>query len=184
MKTELSFIPHPRRWVPATTAVVLSGAAALLALAVAIVMGAVSMRERLPELRAELTRSDTHARIAAATRQSPAVLPPRASLVSLRQRVARANALLGYNGQPLLQHLALLEKLLPAGAWLVSLHAVNETGTVTLVAESESQDALPLFLQNLEASGQYAEVLLVRQSQREAAAGVRRQFELRLKERT
>lgn len=183
MKTALSFIPHPGRWLKVVTAFLYCSAAGIIALGFWAVVSASTVRSELPDLRERLAKAVAETRTPAQKNVGEAALPPDDVLNALRQRVAGMNVLLGHSGAPLLDRLVLLEKLLPVNARLVSLHHVSETGTVTLFAESESHEALALFLQNLEASGQFAEVLLLRQSQPAGRAGALRQFELRLKER-
>jgi hypothetical protein len=183
MKTSLSFIDHPGRWVPFAATALWCAAAVLLVLAFWAIAAATAARGELPGLRERLARSGPQIQSFRGTKNAAVALPPEASLVSLRRRVASLNTLLGHTGQPLLHDLALFERLLPTGARLVSLHQVTETGVVTLVAESETQEALTRFLQSLEGCGQFTEVLLVRQSQPGDRVGSLRQFELRLKER-
>ena len=183
MKIALSFIEHPGRWVRATVTVLVASAVALLALAFWAAAAAHAVRSELPELRERLAKAGPGTKAPVRTKESAATLPPAASLEMLRRRVAGMNALFGHTGQPLLHNLVLFERLLPANARLVSLHQASETGTVTIVAEAESHEALAQFLQNLEGSGRFAEVLLVRQSQHSGRGGSVRRFELRLKER-
>ncbi|MDH4133767.1 MAG: PilN domain-containing protein [Gammaproteobacteria bacterium] len=185
MKTALSFIPHPGRWVKVATVFLYGSAAGVIALGFWAVMSASTVRSELPDLRERLAKvvAETKTKSPAQKNAREAVLPSDDVLNALRQRVAGMNVLLGRSGTPLQDHLTLLEKLLPVNARLVSLHHLSETGTVSLLAESESHEALALFLQNLEASGQFAEVLLLRQSQSAGRAGSLRQFEIRLKER-
>jgi hypothetical protein len=182
MKINLSFIGHPGRWVPAAAAVLFGLSAALLVVSIWLVTYANSVRNELPALRERFAKVESQPRPPVKTNGSAATLPPDDTLKSLRRRVAGVNTLLDHRGQPLFHQLVLLEQLLPANARLVSLSLQSETGTLTLVAESEQHEALAQFLQNLEGSGRFEEVLLIRQTQRSERSSALRQFEYRLKE--
>lgn len=180
MRISLSFVLSPMRFVPALAVGVAALALTLFVIAVVIAVDARGLHNDIPQLKTRLEKM--RAELATTAVENPGELPPRAELIGLRQQVARINALTGKTGQPLLSLLARIEPLLPDNARLVSLHYVRETGISTLVVESASDELLTQFLQRLEQSGQFAEVLLTRQSQQSQRTDRMRQYALRLKE--
>jgi Tfp pilus assembly protein PilN len=132
----------------------------------------------LPNIRKRLAQVESHAPAHDAV---PA--PSREKLAALRQRVAVINGLAGGDGVPLTTLLAQLETLLPDSAYIVSLHYKRRQGEARLVAEAAQSETLTAFLQNLEKSGHFSEVLLTHQSQRITNGAKHTQFELRLRQK-
>lgn len=182
MTINLSFVRSPLRWVPPLTAAIVVMIVVLLLVGIGAVIEGSVTRNELPTLRMRVAKMQ--AELAGLPNESADDLPSTEKLGALRQRVVLVNRLTGGAGQPLLGLLAGIEKLLPDHARLVSLHHLQDTGVTTLVAESDSSEILTQFLQRLEQSQQFAEVLLVRQAQRTQRGGLARQFELRLRGRS
>lgn len=179
MKITAHFAPPVVQLVrPATLTLWVLAIAMLAASAGLLYMGSAArgemsaMRERL---------ATTEARLAEAT-ATAAFVPP-GELAAVRDRVAAVNTLAGVRGWPAPVMLARLEVLLPSNAFLVSLVHKLRDGELQLVAESESVDALTAFLQKLEREPHFAEVMLVRQTQRGSREARGIQFEIRLKEK-
>jgi len=181
MKITAHFAPPVVQLVrPATLTLWALAIAMLAASAGLLYMGSTTARGEMSALRERL--ATTEARLAEAT-ATAAFVPP-AELVAVRDRVAAVNALAGVRGWPAPVMLARLETLLPSNAFLVSLVHKLRDGELHLVAESESVDALTAFLQKLEREPHFAEVMLVRQTQRGSREARGIQFEIRLKEKS
>ncbi len=102
-------------------------------------------------------------------------------LVALRAQVQALNGLSGTAGQALPMLLIHLEKLIPDGAWLVSLQYRSREGETKLVAEADRAERLTEFMKRLEQSGYFSQVLLTRQAQRQEGAQQAIQFEIQLR---
>jgi hypothetical protein len=180
MKRALSLVRAPGRPAPVLAGALAMAAVLAVAITTTLVIEAVALREALPQLRARAARlADEPAPAPAA---QPA-LPPDSELAALRRRVATVNALGGAGYPSLVTVLARLERLLPDDARLASLRYAREQGITTLVTEAHNTEVLTAFLQRLEQSGDYAEVLLLRQTQDARGRQGLRQIELRLTER-
>lgn len=108
-------------------------------------------------------------------------LLPQDKLVALRAQAQALNGLTGTTGLALPLLLAHLEKLIPDGAWLVNLHLRSREGETKLVAEADRAVLLTEFMDRLEQSGYFSQVLLTRQSQQSEGAQHAIQFEIQLR---
>lgn len=129
-----------------------------------------ALQQRLPKLEERL-----------AAQPASTELPTSQELATLRRRVASINAKIAGYGMPVSVLLAKIETLLPDQAIVLSLQQRRREGEIQMQVESSNTEMLTLFLSRLEKDPQFAEVLLVRQSQARDRAGI--QFELRLRER-
>jgi hypothetical protein len=137
------------------------------------------------QIRTERTELDQHlARFAAQEIQTPADMLPREQLLALRQQVQTLNNLTGAVGQPLSILLARLEKLTPEGTWLVNLQHRPREGETKLLVEAERAELLTAFMERLEQSKAFTQVLLTRQAQRADGSHRTIQFEIQLRERS
>jgi Tfp pilus assembly protein PilN len=177
MKITTNFVRPPQRMVTPAVAVMWVAAVVLAAGAAWLASEGRGLREDLPQLRTRLERVDAQKPVAAAP------LPPAQELAETRDKVARINAAAQTKGVPTLALLADLEKQLPRGAWLTSIHHRATEGVVQLVAAATRADPLSDFLLRLERDPLFEEVMLLREVQ---AGGNRPgvQYEIRLKVRS
>lgn len=113
--------------------------------------------------------------------QKPIELPPHDKLVVLRTRVRELNDLSNTNGPPLPLLLSRLENLIPDRVWLVSIQYRSRENDTKLVAEADHAELLTEFMEQLERSGYFSQVLLTRQSQRSEDKQRSIQFEIQLR---
>ena len=175
MKITTNFSPPAGRLSP-----YIAGASALLAImaviaSVALFISARHIRAGTPLLEAQLAHY--HGREAAA----PADLLPQDKLFALRTQVQALNGLTGTAGLALPLLLSHLEKLIPDGVWLVNLQLRSREGEAKLLAQADSAALLTEFMDRLEKSGYFSQVLLTRQSQRSEGAQHAIQFEIQLR---
>ena len=110
-------------------------------------------------------------------------LPPRDELMAVKESIASINQLSGSQNGSLLSALAGLEAQLSPEVRLVELSYRRRAGEIKITAEAIRSKVVGKLLQDLERSGHYAEVLLVRQSSNLNNNSVGVQFEIHLKER-
>lgn len=110
-------------------------------------------------------------------------LPPRGELTAVKESIASINHLSGAHNGSLLSALVGLEAQLPPDVSLVELSYRRRAGEIQMTADATRSEAVGKLLQDLERSGNFSEVLLVRQSSSRGNNSGRIQFELRLKER-
>ena len=161
----------------------LAGVSVLLAVlagtgSVALFLSARGIRADMPSLEERLA----HYRDRAAP--SVAGLPPEDRLAALRARVQAMNGLTGASGLPLPTLLAHLEKQIPDGVWLVNLQLRSREGEAKLIAEADRAALLTEFMDRLEHSGYFSQVLLTRQAQRGEGEQRAIEFEIQLRERS
>lgn len=178
MKLAASFVPPAGRMAP-----YLAG----IFWVVAVVAGVCSVLLALVGYQLRSERADLDQRLGRFAVQQVEVaadMLPREQLMALRQQVQVLNSLTGTVGQPLSTLLARLEKLTPTGVWLVNLQHRPLAGETKLLVEAERAELLTIFMERLEQSKAFTQVLLTRQAQR--ADGTHRtiQFEIQLKERS
>lgn len=106
---------------------------------------------------------------------------PNEKLVELRARVQRLNELTSLTGQTLPQLFSHLEELMPDGVWLITLHYRSRENEARLVAEANRTGLLTDFMEKLERSGYFSQVLLTRQTQRSDDMQRAIQFEIQLR---
>lgn len=178
MKITTNFVASPTRLVRPVAAVLWGLAGLMTAVALWLAHAAIDARHEIPALQERLAQLEQRQREIATPER-----PPAAELQGLKQRVTALNTLSGNQGGSVTTLLADLEQWLPNPVWLVSLHDRVKNGEVLLVVESESVEPLTAFLLRLEQQPRFSEVMLVRQTPRQAP---RRsvQFEIRLKERS
>lgn len=152
--------------------------AALMLFAVFLWWRAGQMYQEVPLLKARLEQINSQYGGAAAV-----VLPPRDELMAVKKSIASINQLSGPLGGSLLSTLSKLEGQLPQDVGLAELSYRRRTGEIQMTAEAERSEAVGSLLQDMERSGHFAEVLLVRQSSNPDNHSGRVQFEIQLKER-
>lgn len=111
-------------------------------------------------------------------------LLPHDKLVVLKSQIQNLNMLTGTAGQSLPLLLARLEKIIPDRAWLVSLHYRAHDGETKLVVEADRAEILTEFMNRLDRSGYFSQVLLTRQTQRSEDKSHAIQFEIQLREKS
>lgn len=178
MRLAASFVPPAGRLAPYLAGIIWS-------IALVAVVGSVSLGLAGYQFRSE--RADLDRRLAHFATQkvdTPADLLPRERLMALRQQVQVLNNLSGAVGQPLSTLLARLEKLTPVGVWLANLQHRPQVGETKLLVEAERSELLTTFMERLEQSKVFSQVLLTRQAQRTDGTHRTIQFEIQLKERS
>lgn len=177
MKITTNFVASPTRLVRPIAVILWVLACLVAATALGLTHTAFGVRAEIPPLRERLTQLEQRQREIATPEK-----PPATELQDLQRRLAALNALAGNQGGSVMTLLADLEQWLPDPVWLVSLHDRVKNGEVLLVAESESVEPLTAFLLRLEQQPRFSEVMLVKQTPRQAPWRSI-QFEIRLKER-
>lgn len=176
MRFTTSFVPPAGRLAPLLAGVLWSVAAVAVVCTVFLVVAGYQLRSDRAELNQRLAGFSTQ------EIQIPVDMLPREKLVVLRQQVQALNSLTGTVGQPLSTLLARLEKLTPEGVWLVNLQHRPHTGETKLLVEAGGAELLTAFLERLERSKMFTQVLLTRQAQRADGAHRTIQFEIQLRE--
>jgi Tfp pilus assembly protein PilN len=110
-------------------------------------------------------------------------LPSSEKLLILQKQVKALNSLTGTTGKPLPTLLAILEDLMPDGVWLTNLQYLPREAEMKLLVEADRTELLTDFMDRLERSGYFAQVLLTRQSQHNEGSKNLIQFEIQLRER-
>jgi hypothetical protein len=176
MKLVTNFVPPAGRLAPYLAGILWSIALAAAICSVFLFLAGYQIRTERTELDQRL------ARFAAQEIQAPADMLPREQLMALRQQVQALNNLTGAVGQPLPTLLARLEKLTPEGVWLVNLQHRPREGETKLLVEAERAELLTAFMERLEQSKMFTQVLLTRQAQRADGPLRTIQFEIQLRE--
>ena len=111
--------------------------------------------------------------------------PDYEDLAALKSRLSAVSLLLNGENNSLSSFLARIELLLPAEAYLISLQfrKNKNIGEIQILVESTRVGVLAEFMRGLEKEKAFAEVLLIRQSQRISSDTKLVQFELRIRER-
>ncbi len=174
MKISTNFAMPAGRMAPYLAGIFLflGGVAAVVSFALYI--SARQISADVPELEERL------ARYISREIQQPTDLLPHDNLVKLRDQVQKLNELTSTTGQTLPLLFSRLEKLIPDGVWLVTLHYQSRMNEATLVAEAHYAEQLTEFMGRLERSELFSQVLLTRQTQR-AESGNAIQFEIQLR---
>lgn len=102
-------------------------------------------------------------------------------LVKLRNRVRELNEITDTSGQSLPVLFSRLETLMLDGVWLANLQYRSRDNEIKLVAEANQPEQLSRFMEKLERSGYFSQVLLTRQMQGMEGARGDIQFEIQLK---
>jgi len=177
MKITTNFAASPGRMAPYLAIMFLLFAAMAAISALVLLISANQIRAEVPMLEEQLARYRS--------REIPmsANLLPHDKLVMLHDRVSALNGLTGTAGQAFPLLLAHLEKLIPDGAWLVTLQYRAREGETKLVAEADRAELLTEFMNRMEQSGYFPQVLLTRQAQRSGVGQHAIQFEIQLREK-
>ena len=112
--------------------------------------------------------------------QSPDLLPDD-KLVALRSRVRELNELAHVTSLTLPVLLLNLEAHIPDGIWLVNLQYRSRENGAKLVAGANQAGLLTEFMERLERSGNFSQVLLTRQEQHSEGTQQAIQFEIQLR---
>jgi Tfp pilus assembly protein PilN len=171
-----NFVSPAGRLAPYLAGIFWSIALAAAVCSVLLLLAGYQLRNERVELDQRL------ARFAAQEIRTPADMLPRERLMALRQQVQVLNSLTGAVGQPLSTLLVRLEKLTPDGVWLVNLQHRPREGEIKLLVEAERAELLTAFMERLEHSKMFTQVLLTRQAQRADGSHRTIQFEIRLRE--
>lgn len=164
--------------MPYLTGMFLLLSAAAVVIATLLYASARQVSAELPALEEQFSRYRSR------ETSMPGVLPPHDKLVALQSQVLALNGLTGTAGQSLPLLLARLEKLIPDRVWLVSLQYRAREGETKLVAEADRAELLTEFMDRLDRSGHFSQVLLTRQAQRSEDAKHAIQFEIQLREKS
>ena len=154
----------------------LSAVAVLISIELYMVSRQIS--SELPELKKQL------ARYQGSENTTPSELPPHDKLVELLTQIRALNGLTGTTGQAMPLLLVHLEKIIPDGVWLVNLQYRAQEGETKLVAEADRMELLTEFIDRLDRSGHFSQVLLTSQAQRSEGAQHAIQFEIQLREKS
>jgi Tfp pilus assembly protein PilN len=176
MKLTTNFI-RPAGWLaPYLAGMALLVSAVLLTFLVVLWVAAQQLQSEQPDLEAQLQRLRD--------RDVVAPVPPIAeeTLITLRDQVQRLNNLTGSVGTSLPQLLPRLETWLPDAVWLLSLQHRAREGETRLLVASDRAELLTDFMERLEKSHSFTQVLLTRKVQRSDGAQHTVQFEILLRE--
>lgn len=178
MKITTNFAVSTGRMAPYLAVVSLLLAAMAVISSLALFISANQIRAEIPALEEQLVRYRS--------REIPmsANLLPHDKLVMLRAQVSALNGLTGMAGQAFPLLLAHLEKLIPDGAWLVTLQYRAREGETKLVVEADRAELLTEFMNRMEQSGYFSQVLLTRQAQSSGVGQHAIQFEIQLREKS
>jgi len=178
MKLVTSFVPPAGRIAPYLAGSLWSIALVAAVCSILLLLAGYQLRAERAELGQRL------AQLASQEIQPPADMLPREQLIVLRQQVQVLNSLTGAVGQPLSTLLARLEKLTPDGVWFVNLQHRPREGETKLLVEAERAELLTAFMERLEQSKMFTQVLLTRQAQRADGSHRAIQFEIQLREQS
>lgn len=178
MKINTNFIVRPGRAAPYIAIGLWALSAMLVFAAVFLWVRAGQLYQEAPALKARLAQFNS--RLAGI---DAAALPPRDRLMAVKESIASINQLSGPHNGSLLAAMTALEALMPHDVSLVELRYRRRAGELQMMAEAGRSEVVGKFLQELERTGHYSEVLLVRQSSNPGDSAGRVQFEIRLKER-
>jgi Tfp pilus assembly protein PilN len=168
---------RPTGWLaPYLAGVSLLVSVALLTVSVVLWVTVDRFRSEQPDLDAKL------AALRNRDISKPVTSLPSDQWMTLRDHVQRLNGLTGTAGTSLPQLLPRLEKLLPDTAWLLSLQHRAREGETRLLVESAQAERLTDFMEALEKSHTFAQVLLTRKVERNEGAQHTVQFEILLRE--
>lgn len=160
-------------------------AGACLVLAIGAAIGSIVLFTSTGEIWSEMPSLEVQfARYREQKIPASADVPSQDKLAALRAQVQAINGLTGTVGFALPTLLAHLEKLIPDGVWLVNLQLKSHEGETKLVAEADSAALLTEFMDRLEHSGYFSQVLLTRQAQRSEGTQRAIQFEIQLREKS
>lgn len=175
MKITTNFSTPAGRMAPYLTGMLLLLSAVAVVISIALYVSARKIAAEVPVLEERLAHYKNR------EIQKPADLLPNDKLAMLRSRVRELNELTSMSGQPLPLLFSRLEKLVPDGVWLVTLQYRSRENEIKLVAEANRAELLTDFMNKLERSGYFSQVLLTRQAQRSENAQRAIQFEIQLR---
>lgn len=174
MKITINFSAPAGRMTPYLAGVFLLLSVVAIVVSFVLYVSAHQISSEVPELEERLQRYRSR------EIRQPTDLLPHDGLVELRARVRKLNELASTTGQTLSVLFSHLERMIPDGVWLVTLHYRSRENETRLVAEARQSDQLTEFMGKLESSGLFSQVLLTRRSQR-AEDGHAIQFEIQLR---
>ena len=177
MKLTTNFISRPGRSAP-YIAIGLWGLSAMLVVAAVLMwVRTGQLYSEAPALKARLAQFNDRLAV-----HDEVALPPYNELMAVKESIASINQVSGSHNGSLLAAMSKLEALLPHDVTLTEFNYRRRAGELQMVALAARSEVAGKFLQELERSGHYAEVLLVRQSNQDNNSA-RVQFEIHLKER-
>ena len=142
---------------------------------IAFYMSVFQISKELPALDKQLAQLRVRAN------KSPPEQLPYEQLVSLRTQIKALNEIMHTEGQPLSSLLLHIEEQIPDGVWLVNLQFRARENGAKLVAEANQIGVLTEFMERLESSEYFSQVLLTRQTQPSVGANIAIQFEIQLR---
>ena len=183
MKITTNLISPPGKFAPYIAIGLWLLSAALLMLAVFLWLRVGQLHQEVPALKTRLEQFNSRLRGVDAV-----MLPPHEQLMAVKESIASINQLSGSHNGSLLSTLAKLEAQLPHDVSLVELTYRRRAGEIQITAEAVRSEVVGKLLQDMERSGYFSEVLLVRQASNSQASNAgknsgRVQFEIQLKER-
>lgn len=178
MKIITNFVSPPGKYAPYLAIGLWLFSAALILLAVFLWLRVGQLHQEVPALQTRLEQFNS--RLGSS---DTVALPPRNELMAVKESIASINQLSGSHNGSLLSALAKLEAQLPHDVSLVELSYRRRAGEIQMTAEAIRSEVVGKLLQDMERSGHYSEVLLVRQSSNLDNNSGRVQFEIQLKER-
>ena len=178
MKITTNLISRPGKFAPYMAIGLWLLSATLMLFAVILWLRVGQLYQEAPALKTRLEQFNNRLRGVDAV-----MLPPRDELMTLKESIASINHLSGSHNGSLLSTLAKLEAQLPPDVNLVELSYRRRAGEIQMTAEAVRSEVVGKLLQDMERSGHYSDVLLVRQASNRGNNSGRVQFEIQLKER-
>jgi Tfp pilus assembly protein PilN len=175
MKIVTNFCKPAGQMAPYVAGVLLLLSSTSVMMLVALCLSAFHVSGELPVLESQLAHYRSR------EVQKPADILSYDQLVALRSRVRELNELTHTTSQTLPSLLLQLEEHIPDGVWLVNLQYRSRENGAKLVAEANQASQLTAFMERLESSGNFSQVLLTRQAQRSEGAQHAIQFEIQLR---
>lgn len=178
MKITTNLISRPGKFAPYMVIGLWLWSAALILFAVFLWLRVGHLHQEVPALKQRLEQFNSRS-----GGVDPVTLPPRDELMAVKKSIAFINRLSGSHNGSLLSALDRLEAQLPHDVSLVELSYRRRAGAIQMTAEAVRSEVVGKLLHDLERSGHFSEVLLVRQSSNPDNHSGRIRFEIQLKER-
>jgi len=137
-----------------------------------------SIRQSLPQLEKRLSNLKTLQKNDSIKYNAPS----HEELLQLKARIDKLKKISGSFGQSSVDLLYTLESILPGPAYLLSINNKRQTGKTVIVAEAPDAEVLTRFLDRLEKTPQFKEVLLAKQTQRKSRGRPSVQYEIHIRE--
>lgn len=178
MRITTNFVFSTGKLIKVLTAVVWLNALVFSAVALGLLVDAVATQDEVRTLKGQLAALEAEL----STKKLKQAIPPLAELNDLKARVTAVNAINMGRGGAVSDLLIHIEKILPAGAYLVTFQHQQLSGEVAIGVQAEETKTLMDFLSALEDGASFTDVLLVKQSDKQVRGKSRAQFDIRFRE--